>query len=58
MQLKTSELVQLTELRREMPTLIEELEDGRREKVVVTKHGEMKCVIVSVPSYEAVVGAR
>jgi prevent-host-death family protein len=58
MQVKTSELVQLTELRREMPTLIEELEDGRREKVVVTKHSEMKCVIVSVPTYEEAVGAR
>lgn len=58
MQVKTSELVQLTELRREMPSLIEQLKDGTREKVVVTKHGNMECVILSVPAYEEAVGAR
>jgi prevent-host-death family protein len=51
-EVENAELRPLSEFRRDLPTLIEELQDGRREKVVITKHGQLEAVVISVPRYE------
>jgi PHD/YefM family antitoxin component YafN of YafNO toxin-antitoxin module len=52
MDLENGELVPLTEFRRDLNRIMGELQDGRREKVVLTRHGNLECVVVAVPTYE------
>lgn len=47
-----NEMVSVRDFRRNSAKLLEALRKKRREKIVLTRHGEMVGVIVSVESYE------
>lgn len=51
MKVKNEEIFGVTQLRRELPGLLHELESGKREKIVVMKNGKMKCVMIPLPTY-------
>lgn len=52
---KNEELVSARGLVREYSRLFNELEAGRLKKVVITKHGKMEAVLISVATYERLV---
>ena len=52
MQVDNGEMVPLSSFRRDITSLIDELQSGKREKVVVTKHGKLEFVVLAVPRYE------
>jgi hypothetical protein len=47
-----SELVTVVDFRRSMTRFIDELREGEREKVILTRHGRMQCVVLTIPEYE------
>ena len=55
MRLRDDELVTQTDLRRRLRILGQRLKDGDLDKVVVTNHGRMELVIVSVERYKGLV---
>jgi hypothetical protein len=43
---------------RDLNRLVEELEDGASEKFVLTKHGQMRAVVISIEHYTSLRGPR
>lgn len=47
-----SELVSMRDFGRSAAKYIGELERDKRDKVVITRHGRMKCVVLTIEDYE------
>lgn len=52
-EVSNDELRTVRDATRELGKLIESLESGDAEKFVLTKHGQMRAVVVSVDAYTA-----
>jgi prevent-host-death family protein len=52
MKVENHELVNYTRFRRQLSQVIGDLEERRTDKVVVTKHGQMAFVVLTVDKYE------
>jgi PHD/YefM family antitoxin component YafN of YafNO toxin-antitoxin module len=52
------ELVAMSEFRQNLPTIINELRAGEKEKVVLTRHGQFECVVLSPEAYEKLEAAH
>jgi prevent-host-death family protein len=50
-EVSNDELRTIRDATRELGKLVESLESGDAEKFVITKHGQMRAVVVSVDSY-------
>jgi prevent-host-death family protein len=53
---ESAELIPFTDFRRDLTDVMEKLQEGTIEKAVVTKHGKVKCVLLSVKQYEQLKG--
>lgn len=54
--LRNEELVSVRSLARAYSQLVDDLVEGRLEKVVVTRHGKMEAVLITVQEYERLIG--
>lgn len=52
-EVSNDELKTIRDAMRELGRLVESLESGRAEKFVLTKHGRMRAVVVSVEDFAA-----
>lgn len=52
METENQEMVTARDLGRNYAKLMKQLADGDIEKVVITKHGKMEGVLLTVPAYE------
>lgn len=52
MKVESHELVNHTRFRRRLSQVIDDLDAKRADKIVVTKHGKMAFVVLSIPGYE------
>lgn len=53
-----TEVVTMTEAKQGLNALVDDLEAGVREKLVVTKHGKIVAVVLAVDEYARLVDAR
>lgn len=58
MKVEGGELVAMSEFRQNLPTIIDELRAGEKEKVVLTRHGQFECVVLSPEAYEKLEAAN
>lgn len=52
MDVDNSELMPSADFRARMNTVLNELTQGERDKVVVTRYGKMEVVVISVTAFE------
>jgi PHD/YefM family antitoxin component YafN of YafNO toxin-antitoxin module len=57
MDVDNSELMPSADFRAKMNVVLNELTEGEREKVVVTRYGKMEAVVLSVTTYEELTNA-
>jgi PHD/YefM family antitoxin component YafN of YafNO toxin-antitoxin module len=55
MKLDTKAMVSMTDFRREMTTMLDQLRREEDGKIVVVKNGEVECVVVTPDTYEKLV---
>lgn len=58
MKVENEELVTMSEFRQNLPTIVNELRAGEKKKVVLTRHGQFECVVMSPDAYEKVEAAH
>jgi len=55
MNIEKNELVSMTTIRRELTDRVDDLQEGRLEKIVITRNGNFEAVLLSVPEYEGLI---
>lgn len=58
MDVDNTELMPSADFRAKMNVVLNELTEGDREKVVVTRYGKMEAVVISVNAYEELTNAN
>lgn len=57
MEVKDGELITLTQFRRDLTKVVNDLAEGKVEKAIVMKNNRFLCVVVTVPTFEAMAEA-
>lgn len=52
MRIDGDEIVGMREFRDHLPDLLKSLQEGERDKIVVTRHGQLAAVLVSIDRFE------